>query len=197
LKNERSFKDCLEIAKMVTDTPILLTVGFREGTFKAWEFVHAEDGDEKFTVRVSRSIPGLLWLSHRIPIRPVLWGKDHWSTLAYIETLCVDGMTGSPARNRMRCDLDIHPGLASTAAMNEPDKRYPTRLVAELSLFGHDDWSCAEDAEAAGVIDIDGTGINPHYTMTEAGCEVVARLRKHKADGGVFANFKLEVSECQ
>lgn len=47
------------------------------------------------------------------PVPVEMWGKDHWSTFGYIETRCVDH-DGVPDREHMRCDTDLHPGLAGT-----------------------------------------------------------------------------------
>ena len=48
-------------------------------------------------------------LDHPIPM--VLWGKDHWSTLAYIETTCVDSTDGigRPSHARIQTNKDRHP----------------------------------------------------------------------------------------
>lgn len=39
------------------------------------------------------------------------WGRDHWSTLAFIETLCVDhhGGLSDKHRRNMRCNPERHP----------------------------------------------------------------------------------------
>jgi len=118
------------------------------------------------------------------------FGKDHWGTFAYIECLCVDGK-GEPDHRRMRTDIDRHPGLTNWHPMVTPDlsKKYPTRLKGMVELPDHDDWDCAEDLEAAGLVENIGTGINPKYKMTEKGFTIAALLRKHKASGGWFSNF--------
>jgi hypothetical protein len=127
------------------------------------------------------------------------FGKDHWSTFAYIETVCVDNR-GVPDKERMRCNPKIHPGLCNQANVmfqDQPD--YPTRLSGYFLpngekdrgrlLHDHDDWSCAEDLEAAGLIEWIGSGVNPVFKMTTYGLVVAGRLRAHKASGGHFATF--------
>jgi len=130
----------------------------------------------------------------RDPVPVELWGKDHWSTLAYIETCCVDGK-GKVVNDRMRTDQDRHPALVghrvamlSTSSLYD-DTTYPTRLKGEQSLEDHDDWDCATDMEAAGLLKWEGTGMHPIFVLTEMGIQLCAQLRKHKATGGYFANF--------
>jgi hypothetical protein len=119
------------------------------------------------------------------------FGKDHWSTFAYIECRCVDNK-GVPDRRHMRTDVDLHPGLAGCDPMSyRPPGKYPTRLK-DGEVAGHDDWSCAEDLEREGLIEIGGTGINPVFKMTEKGEALAAKLRAHKAAGGTFGNFSHE-----
>jgi len=113
------------------------------------------------------------------------FGKDHWSLLAYIEIRCVDHK-GVPDRRHFRCDAKLHPGLAHHIS----DTEYPTRLKGKVELHDHDDWNCAEDLEAAQFIVYGGTGAHPVFEMTPAGFEMAAKLRMHKANGGMFSNFE-------
>jgi hypothetical protein len=107
------------------------------------------------------------------------FGRDHWSMFAYIETLVVD-RDGEPERQRMRCDLKRHPhmGHPLTALLQG---RYLTRLRGGVELDDHDDWDCADDLEAAGLIEIHGTGCYPFYSLTPLGHRVAAALREHRA----------------
>lgn len=117
------------------------------------------------------------------------WGKDHWSTLAYIETRIVDHR-GVPNREQMRCDPDIHPQFSNSGNASFPDSRYPTRLNDGSEIAGHDDWSCLKDAEREGLLEWHGTGIHPLFTLTDLGRKVAAELREHKANGGQFRTFQ-------
>jgi hypothetical protein len=91
------------------------------------------------------------------------WGKDHWSMLAYIETLNVDGTPhvgvlakvngnnkGIPETLRMRIDIDRHPALwgsnTDSTKRCRPDtgQKYPTRCK-DGEVNYHDDMDCAED----------------------------------------------------
>lgn len=121
------------------------------------------------------------------------WGKDHWSTFAYIAHWCAEyGARGfAPAekrhRGQMRADAARHPALAHhMAVLIGPCP--PTRL-RDGEISGHDDYDCASDAEAAGLIRWAGTGVNPVFFMTDAGLEVAAGLRAHKTRGGNFGDF--------
>lgn len=124
-------------------------------------------------------------------VQPGQFGKDHWSTFAYIETLCVD-FKGVPDLRRMRCDIDRHPGLRSNSiGSTTSTQKYPTRLAGGIDKHDHDDWDCADDLEAAGLIHQNGTGINPVFQLTPEGVQVASALRAHKAAGGVFSTFKM------
>jgi hypothetical protein len=91
----------------------------------------------------------------------------------------------------MRVDPRIHPALAhSIAGVVADGGEFPTRL-ADGVVSGHDDYSCVKDAEAAGLIEWRGTGINPVLYMTDAGLRVAAKLAEHKTRGGSFGNFRL------
>jgi len=119
------------------------------------------------------------------------FGKDHWSTFAYIETLCVDSPNsegvGVINGRRMRCDTDRHPllvgGLYSFA-----DEKYPTRLREGKELSNHDDWDCLEDLEREGLLEIISL-INGFVKLTEKGIKIAGELRGHKARGGTFSTF--------
>ncbi len=125
----------------------------------------------------------------RVPMSK--FGKDHWSTFGYIECRIVDH-GGIPDRNHMRCDPERHPGLAGSRANYSGErKKYPTRLAGDNEFLpDHDDWDCAYDLEAVGLLEDLGTGVNPVFQLTELGHTVAAALRKHKAEGKMFATFK-------
>lgn len=116
----------------------------------------------------------------------ITFGKDHWSTFAYIETRIVDH-GGVPDRRHMRCHGDRHPLLA----LPEQDGRgHPTRLRDGTELTHHDDWDCLDDLEREGLLrNIVPSLLHMRYELTDEGREVAARLRAHKAAGGGFATF--------
>ena len=131
----------------------------------------------------------------RDPVSPIHFGKDHWSTFGYLETRCVDyKIKGSRFASinfaHMRCDPALHPALARGDPMFDRSKKYPTRLAGGALLENHDDWDCADDLEAAGLIKLGGTGMYPTVQMTKLGLAVASALRAHKASGGQFADFR-------
>lgn len=112
------------------------------------------------------------------------FGKDHWSTFAYVETLCVDG-NGTPDNRRMRCIDARHPlyGHGHDASA------YPTRLKDNKTIAGHDDWDCVLDLINVGLLEAVGSEMNPRFAMTPRGFVVAGLLRRWKASGGNFASF--------
>lgn len=128
------------------------------------------------------------------------WGKDHWSLLAYIETLCVDGQegVGKIDHARMRANPKTHPLLVRVPICPLPTKdgayEYPTRLKGyekdkSKCLPEHDDWDCFDDLERNGLVELVGTLMNPLVKITKIGLAYTAELREHKANGGCFTNF--------
>lgn len=117
------------------------------------------------------------------------WGKDHWSTFAYVETRIVDHGGYLDPRHLRGCNGD--------ASM------YPTRLRGKfgesIHLFGHTDLDCIADAVAAGLLeggratqrdhDYSIKRLTWHYQLTPKGHVVAGRLRAHKADGGQYHGF--------
>jgi len=118
------------------------------------------------------------------PIAMSQWGKDHWSTLAYIECRCVDH-GGVPDRRHMRANPELHPQFAHIAWEDD----IPTRRKGGKLKHNHDDWSCVDDMVAEGLVRWLGTGMNPVFKLTERGLAVCTAIRKHKASGGNFAGF--------
>ena len=104
-------------------------------------------------------------------ILPENFGRDHWSTFAYIETRCVD-YGGVPLRQQMRID-----GI-----------KYPTRLREGIAI-NHNDSDCADDLEDAGLLVNNGTGFNQIFRLTPLGWQVASLLRQHKAAGNSFNSF--------
>lgn len=131
------------------------------------------------------------WDGKRIPI--TFWGRDHYSTLLYIETLITDGRGdgyGRPHVARMRHESGRprrghgydEPGLGSVGS-----KRYPSRLGDDTALLGHDDWDCVDDMVAEGVVvreNEDGNGRLPIVKLTAYGRACAASLREHLGNNG-------------
>ena len=139
-------------------------------------------------------------MARSVPISE--WGKDHWSTLAYLETCAVD-----------------HDGYVDSRKMRASDPAYPTRLKRidpeqPNEEPNHSDWDCLADMMIEGLIepapgrlasgrllweDVEAhtrraqTATGRHETsqikFTPKGSAVAGALRVHKANGGNFAGF--------
>lgn len=123
-----------------------------------------------------------------------LWGKDHWSTLGYLECRAVDNK-GFIKNDHMRCNPRIHREFAHAGSFM--GKSSPTRLK-NGEMEQHDDWSCVEDMVAGGLIVMywkpisdEPFGCNvARVLFTDKGLTVVQSLRRHKMAGGTFSNFE-------
>ncbi len=75
------------------------------------------------------------------PIPMEKWGKDHWSTLLYLETLAVDNSGfAKPINVKMRTNEIRHPHLVGNIgylSLALGGSKYPTRLK-EGEVKGHD-----------------------------------------------------------
>jgi hypothetical protein len=112
-----------------------------------------------------------------IPSAPIeAWGKDHWTTLAYLQS-CVVTRQGHIDRMRMRGDKDRHPGLWNGIGTG----KYPTRLKGGEELRHHDDFDCLDDLHRAGLVIDLLTGIgNGVVGLTDLGRLVCEELRVHR-----------------
>lgn len=117
-----------------------------------------------------------------------MWGKDHWSTLAYLETRCVDH-GGTVRKQHLRCNphgrhsqfAHLKIGLGHS---------HTTRLREDKELASHDDWDCIEDMIREGLVLWEGSGLNPIFKLTDRGIRIAHALRKHKILGGNFGSFR-------
>ena len=116
----------------------------------------------------------------------VTWGKDHWSTFAYAETLAVDNKgIIIPEASKMRTNHETHPFIDSPI----DGSIYPTKLRNGNILRGHDDWDCLDDAVKNGLLIDIGSGVNRVFKLTNRGRIVANLLRDHKSKGGTFGDF--------
>lgn len=100
------------------------------------------------------------WRATSMPaVDPARFGRDHWSTLAYIETRTVDNK-GLINHDGMRCDPQRHPimmqakGRALLAGLRASGAGYPTILAGGDALHDHDDYDCLDDLIAAGLLEV-------------------------------------------
>ncbi len=138
----------------------------------------------------------------RIPLDQ--WGKDHWSTLAFIETRCVDHK-GVLQNAHMRTHVGRHPLFMARGFKSPGDgSRYPT-IYKGGELADHDDWDCLYDMVLAGLITVrpkdealwdvpvgkrgpiqyrdrlQTKELKVTVKLTELGNQVAGELRAHKA----------------
>lgn len=127
------------------------------------------------------------WDGSPVPLER--FGKDHWSTFAYVETRIVDYGGWLDTRHLRGCNGDA--------------SDYPTRLrgtFGEITLLtGHDDTDCLTDLVAAGLIEGGRATKRDHrdeivaltyqYTLTTRGHVLAGALRAHKATAGNFQTF--------
>lgn len=132
------------------------------------------------------------------------WGKDHWSTLAYVEARCVDHK-GILSNAQLRVNARLHREFAYVTPFGSAGRgdKYPTLLRDGAKADGHDDVSCIFDMHAEGLLAVRGRYRNGRRTvrfgsremvvrLTPKGRKIVSALREHKAKGGTFGNFKVE-----
>ena len=127
------------------------------------------------------------------------WGRDHWSTFAYLETRVVDG-NGLIDNRKMRCAARLHREFAHVDPVLgrlQDGGKHPTRLK-DGEIENHDDWSCLEDMVEAGLIEAWWTpnplnrpfgGAKAKIELTEMGFVCAGLLREYKAKGGTFGTF--------
>lgn len=113
----------------------------------------------------------------RIPLEQ--FGRDHDSTLLYIETRCVD-YRGKVNFDNLSCNSARHP---YSNHERQWDDKYTTRLAEGFTApAGHDDWDCIDDFVSEGLLEWRGTGANPIFVLTDAGWERVGKLRRARAE---------------
>lgn len=134
------------------------------------------------------------------------WGKDHWSLLAYVESVCVDA-NGWLVGDRMRCNPRRHReflGKRSLAFGPSWDAKYSTRLKGHTENkprqeIGHDDWDCLNDLIVAGLAEVADRverdsgkpfgGERLRIALTDYGKQLAAQLRIHMQEDRSYARF--------
>jgi hypothetical protein len=133
------------------------------------------------------------------------WSKDHWSTLAYVETVMVDcagfqvGHDGRMKTNRRHfrvmsseCPQPKRPGRSTSAMAVVMRPEHATKIKDGTVIDGHDDWMCVQDMAAEGLFTVGPDDVEPGVVLhfSERGKDIAAALRQHKADGKNFASFE-------
>ena len=120
------------------------------------------------------------------------WGKDHWSLLAYFETIAVD-YDGKVDVRRIRINSTKRGySNGNITSLQDWQDTWGTRMKGGyIPDTQHDDIDVMNELEEAGLVKNVFTEMNPIIEITEKGREVVGKIRKHKSNGGVFGNFSL------
>lgn len=147
-------------------------------------------------------------MSDYVPVEN--FGPDHWSTLAYAETVmmeCGGFQVGYDARMRQgrrnyrvmqeECRRPSRPTSGGHGVVMEA--KYSTVLKDGSVEVGHDDWSCVQDMVVAGLMGIkegdkivtDVTLMEPSAVLhlTEEGQRLSNQVRAHKRGGGSWRDF--------
>lgn len=147
-------------------------------------------------------------------VAPKHWGRDHWSTLAYLETVGVD-RRGEVGNEQMRTNPRRHREFIGKyqARLPAPMGPYPTRLNENapeglqdlVDEQGHDDWDCVDDLARAGLLEVHRlTRGRPGHpvadggvavALTEDGRRLASELRRRLAEredntGSVYDAFR-------
>ena len=126
-----------------------------------------------------------------IPIEE--FGRDHWSTLAYIAS-CFYGRSGEIAFEKMRTNPQLHPQFA-TRHHSSWNPEWSTRLKDNNIELDHDDWHCVDDLIEADLIKWKGTGLYPKLCLTEKGNKTAFNLVFHKFKQKPFSEFDFNKNE--
>lgn len=102
-------------------------------------------------------------MSEKIKVPVENWGKDHYSTLLYIETRVVD-----------------YRGIIDTRHMRRSSAGHPTRLRdGSVTDASHDDFSIIEEFEDEGLVEREA-GV---LSLTTKGWAVAGAVRRARAEG--------------
>lgn len=130
---------------------------------------------------------GILDSSEYTPCLPSMWGKDHISTLLYLESRAVDAR-GNIALEPMRTDPRLHPQFAMRAHY-DTTQEYPTLLKGGVSLRFHDDWNCLADIVLAGLAVYSGDSKGGKISLTPLGWTWAGLARRNRAEGNRDRDF--------
>lgn len=119
------------------------------------------------------------------------FGKDHWSTLLFLETQIVDKAFPIDMR-RLRVN-EIKRAFSNNTPIQWQDS-YSTKLKDGSIVSGHDDIDVIDDLEEVGLIKNNGTHLNIYPLLTDKGWKVCEAIRKHKGNGGNFKDFCLSTA---
>jgi hypothetical protein len=133
------------------------------------------------------------------------WGRDHWTTLAYIETVMTDlagfqvgadpRMKSNRRNFRVMSQQCAKPKRASNqgcamALVMEP--QHATKLNDGQQIPNHDDWACVQDMAAEGLFVQAPHEVEPRVILqfSEKGNKIANALREFRRGGGKMADFR-------
>lgn len=130
------------------------------------------------------------------------WGKDHWSTLAYVDhimTECAGFQVGQDGR--MRSNRRHYRVMAEAPRPRRPSHphvgvvmapEHGSRLKDGTVVANHDDWCCLQDMAQEGVFTDGPDAVQPGATLhfSAKGKALADGLREHKQQGGKFATYE-------
>lgn len=136
-------------------------------------------------------------------VRAEFWSKDHWSVLAYVETVCVacggfevglDGRMRTNTQNHRvmlkQKPYPLRPGQKIPSVIM--DAKHGTHLNNGQIIEDHDDWACIQDLIPLGVFTVSVTHallIGETLKLSKKGQALVADICRHKAQGGQFSTY--------
>lgn len=144
----------------------------------------------------------ILSIDNIVPITQ--FGRDHWSTLIYLETVMVECggfQIGFDARMRQgrrnfrvmreECPRPKRSSHTMEAVVMQPE--HSTVLADGSIIEGHDDWHCVQDMIENGLLSGE---CEPGETLhlTNLGKSFVEQLRDHKRNGGTYASFRSRIN---
>ena len=127
------------------------------------------------------------WLEREDPqVSLERFGKDHWSTFAYVETRTVD-YRGTIDHDHMRCNELRHPlfagaGKRASVVGGTSGAKYATRLkkASRVSgqweseeLFNHDDYDCLNDLIGEGLLEVAMPEVNENGVYVDARGKII------------------------
>lgn len=115
-----------------------------------------------------------------------LFGKHHWSLMAYLGHLTVNKLNID--RRKMRCNENKHPLLSGKPIYMTWIDSHSTVLKDSSIVNGHDDWDCLNDLEDHGFVEVISL-VNCVFLLTEKGADCVKQLTLHKQDGKKYNDF--------
>lgn len=137
-------------------------------------------------------------------VPPERWAKDHWRTLAYIETVIVEcggfEVGFDPRMRQCRQHFRIMNKECPRPKRNDHprigipmDSEHGTLLSDGSRIGGHDDWHCVQDLAASGLIEQRPEEIEPGaiLQLSTRGRVVANALRAYKASGGKYEQFTM------